>query len=385
MKKKQEQISMNCDVAIRMGDQFLGLPFSGDFFKEVDSLIVKSPALELFVQRREGNLMYYAWRFKHSNELWNTVYMCCNGVYLPYNSVITALDKLRRLNDEPDTRLKYAENLFRNGSIAYDTLPRLDYGSTLEDKFTNELNPDHIPLYARHNSCLAVTYNPIGYFTPHTTTTAQGKRRYGTFAITIITTLLIALCIGIFIRNLHKEETVSTTKTATKTIKSNISKVEKDTSKMRNDISKTDNKDTVSKADDESFRSFRIGKGSISIPNFLKYIGESDEGSQVFSNGMIYLFVMIDEDYPISLSSVRKHIIEEFGNGLKPTYEFKKSNFVVVSGYNEDGEIYYTKAYMDYRGSKTSLYLAHVRYPSSERKRIDHLMAKIFNPFPNIK
>lgn len=156
---------MNCDVAIWTEHKFLGSQFSKDFLRDEYYFVTKHPKLDLFVQRRDDNLMYYAWRFRDNKKVWTSVYMCCNGVYLPFGSVMAAFFKLRMLNGKVEAKLKKAESIFRNDDIACEPLPPLEYGKTLPNKFTETPNPDVVALYAGHNTGFAFGLTGLGYNT----------------------------------------------------------------------------------------------------------------------------------------------------------------------------------------------------------------------------
>ena len=74
-----------------------------------------------------------------------------------------------------------------------------------------------------------------------------------------------------------------------------------------------------------------------------------------------------------------QHGINGWGTTL-----LSRENCVVESG-TKDNKIYYWKAYLDTNASTPVLYTAHATYPISRRDEMDGLLAKIFNPFPNIK
>lgn len=130
-----------------------------------------------------------------------------------------------------------------------------------------------------------------------------------------------------------------------------------------------------------NYLSFKIGSGSISVPDFLKYNGESEDGGSIFRNGQVRLFVdyLVDQD----LGLYHEWTTNEIGNG-SPVYDLVKSYYFVQSGYNYDGEVYYTKAYLDTTRNPHGLYCATIIYPVNEKKRIDKLLSRIFNKFPNI-
>lgn len=138
----------------------------------------------------------------------------------------------------------------------------------------------------------------------------------------------------------------------------------------------------ISHNSNENFTSFKIGKGKISIPSFLTYKGESEEGGPLFldSSEQIRLFVDYSRNQDIAL--FRDWVNGELGYG---TTLISKDDCFVQSGYTEANEIYYCKAYMDNTTYPPIMYTAITIYPTSRRNEMDGLLAKIFNPFPNIK
>ena len=66
-------------------------------------------------------------------------------------------------------------------------------------------------------------------------------------------------------------------------------------------------------------------------------------------------------------------------------YDLSKGNYFVQSGYTYDGEVYYTKAYMDYNINPPFLYTATLIFPASQKNIVDKWIPLIFNKFPNTK
>lgn len=129
---------------------------------------------------------------------------------------------------------------------------------------------------------------------------------------------------------------------------------------------------------------FRLGDGLISVPSFMNYKGESDDGGPMFfdETGQIRLYAMYCKDQELEL--YHQWTTSEIGNG-SPVYDLSKDNYFVQSGYTYDGEVYYTKAYMDYNINPPFLYTATLIYPSSRKKFVDKWIPLIFNKFPNTK
>lgn len=133
-----------------------------------------------------------------------------------------------------------------------------------------------------------------------------------------------------------------------------------------------------------TFNSYRLSDGFISVPSFLSYQGESDDDGPMFydESGQIKLYAMCCSDQELEL--YHEWTTNEIGNG-KPTYDLSKYNYFVQSGYNYDGEIYYTKAYVDYGTYPPILYTATIIFPVSKKIFVEKYIPLIFNKFPNIK
>lgn len=129
------------------------------------------------------------------------------------------------------------------------------------------------------------------------------------------------------------------------------------------------------------FYSFKVGTGEISIPSFLAKDGETNGGGSIFTDStkQIELTVQIWWDQDL-VGYVRfLHGIYGFGTTL-----LSRDNCIVESG-TKDNKIYYWKAYLDSNAIIPVLYTAKITYPISRRVEMDGLLAKMFNPFPNIK
>lgn len=129
---------------------------------------------------------------------------------------------------------------------------------------------------------------------------------------------------------------------------------------------------------------FRLGDGSISVPSFMSYKGESDDGGPMFfdETGQIRLYAMYCKGQELEL--YHQWTTSEIGNG-SPEYDLSKDNYFVQSGYTYDGEVYYTKAFMDYNINPPFLYTATLIYPSSRKNFVDKWIPLIFNKFPITK
>lgn len=133
-----------------------------------------------------------------------------------------------------------------------------------------------------------------------------------------------------------------------------------------------------------SYNTFRLGDGLIMVPDFLHYKGESDDGGPIFEDntGGIRLFANYAKDQ--DMNNYHWWVTNEIGNG-NPVYDFSKGNYMVQSGYNHEGEIYYAKWHMDYSSNPSILYTLTIIYPQSENMRVQKEIPKMFNKFPNIK
>lgn len=138
----------------------------------------------------------------------------------------------------------------------------------------------------------------------------------------------------------------------------------------------------ISARSNVSFTSFKIGDGSISLPSFLTYRGESDEGGPMFMDSSEEVRLFVDYSSGQDINSYRDWVNNEMGTG---TTVLSKDNCFVQTGYTYNREIYYCKAYVDRTSYPAILYTAIIVYPPSRREFIDGLIAKIFNTFPNIK
>ena len=133
-----------------------------------------------------------------------------------------------------------------------------------------------------------------------------------------------------------------------------------------------------------TYTQFRLGEGYISVPSVLTYKGEDDDGGPMFfdETGQIRLYAMYCKDQELEL--YHQWTTSEIGNG-DPVYDLSKDNYFVQSGYTYDGDVYYTKAYMDYNINPPFLYTATLIYPSSQKNIVDKWVPLIFNKFPKIK
>lgn len=135
------------------------------------------------------------------------------------------------------------------------------------------------------------------------------------------------------------------------------------------------------KKTDVKFYSFKVGAGEISIPYFLTKDGETNGGGSIFVDSANQIELQVQKWCNTGLSD---YVGLQHGiNGLGTTL-LSRENCVVESG-TKDNKIYYWKAYLDTNASIPILYTAKVTYPISRRDEMDGLLAKIFNPFPNIK
>ncbi len=136
------------------------------------------------------------------------------------------------------------------------------------------------------------------------------------------------------------------------------------------------------KKSDIHLYSYKLGSGVISIPSFLVKTGETNGGGTIFndSTNQIELVVQRWWDTDIGTYVTLQHAI--YGHG---TTLLSKNNCEVESGTTRNNQIYYWKAYLDTNSLSSTLYTAEITYPISRREEMDGLLAKIFNPFPNIK
>lgn len=131
-----------------------------------------------------------------------------------------------------------------------------------------------------------------------------------------------------------------------------------------------------------SFSDFKLGDGKISIPSFLSYRGQSDDGGPMFFDSTNEIRLFADYSSNQDLGLFRNWVNEELGSG---TTLISRENCFVQSGYTINNEIYYCKAFMDNNIYPPVMYAAIILYPISRRNEIDGLLSKMFNPFPNIK
>ena len=135
------------------------------------------------------------------------------------------------------------------------------------------------------------------------------------------------------------------------------------------------------KKTDVKFYFIKVGAGEISIPSFLIKDGETNGGGSIFTDSTKQIELTVQKWWNTDLSNYvdLQHGINGWGTTL-----LSRENCVVESG-TKDNKIYYWKAYLDTNASTPVLYTAHATYPISRRDEMDGLLAKIFNPFPNIK
>ncbi len=129
-----------------------------------------------------------------------------------------------------------------------------------------------------------------------------------------------------------------------------------------------------------TFTSFKLGDGSMSIPSLLSYRGDQD--GSMFSDSSHQIRLYLDYGPHQTIQEFRNWMDSELGSG---TTLLSKSNSYVQSGFTDNDEIYYCKAFMDNSTSPSVLYTAVLLYPTSRRDEVDGIIAKMFNKFPNIK
>lgn len=130
------------------------------------------------------------------------------------------------------------------------------------------------------------------------------------------------------------------------------------------------------------FNDYTLGDGHISVPSFLMYKGESDDGGPMFTDKSGEIRLFCDAYTNQDLASFHWYATNEIGNG-KPDMDVYKNNYFVQSGHNYDGEIYYCKAYMNTDSTPAIFYHAVIIYPASKKEKMDKLLPRIFNSFPN--
>ncbi len=150
------------------------------------------------------------------------------------------------------------------------------------------------------------------------------------------------------------------------------------------EIMSLDNTRTQDISSDMTCTQFRLGEGSISVPSFMSYKGESDDGGPMFfdETGQIRLYAEYSKDQELEL--YHQWTTSEIGNG-SPVYDYSTDNYFVQSGYTYNGEVYYAKAYMDYNIYPPFLYTATLIYPTSQKRFVDKWIPLIFDKFPNTK
>ncbi len=151
---------MNCDVAVNIGNSIFGVPFSGDFFEEVKKLNKKKPVPPyLFVQRRNDNLMYYAWSF-YTNEFERvSIYACFNGVMVKPDTIISLFDAIFSIEGNGNSMFKKAEKLLRSSDVVCEQLPPIDYENSKSDVFVNSRGivvKNILSYYVKYNSRIAI-------------------------------------------------------------------------------------------------------------------------------------------------------------------------------------------------------------------------------------
>ncbi len=148
---------MNCDVAVSIGDSIFGVPFSEDFVKEVKKLNEEHSVPYLFVQRRNGNLMYYAWSFYDNKLLRNHICACFNGVMINPDAIIGLSDAIYSIEGNINSTLQQAEELLRSSDLVCEELPPIDYGYSKPDFFCDSLGiVKNISSYVKYNSRIAI-------------------------------------------------------------------------------------------------------------------------------------------------------------------------------------------------------------------------------------
>lgn len=130
-----------------------------------------------------------------------------------------------------------------------------------------------------------------------------------------------------------------------------------------------------------NYSSYKIGNKKISVPDFLTRKEQNRKDSLVFRDGQVELLVA-DHATDQSLDEFHEYVINEIGEGA-PVYDLVRSNYFIMSGYDKLGNIYYTKVYMDTMSTPQVLYRALIHYPVTEKDRINEIIPRIFNRFPN--
>ncbi len=151
---------MNVDIAIKIGEDFSGIPFSEDFINEVTELSNQIAGQHLFVQRRNGNLMYYAWSITDSNGHNRGVYVCCNGIMLRTEMIEELCDLIPFFKGNAATVLRKVESLFRFNDTECQKLPPIDYANVKHDELYHSFSSESLISYSQYNSRIAMIQTP---------------------------------------------------------------------------------------------------------------------------------------------------------------------------------------------------------------------------------
>lgn len=241
---------------------------------------------------------------------------------------------------------------------------------------------DKVELYSNvtksHNNLNSATQKTIHIQNSHL---FSSTLKWVFFIVPIIVVILVWL-----IKNYNKTNTPDSllvNETAVDSIKNQ--KEDEPETKIINVLSQNEEEKQTHVAEEVvTFNSYPLGDSKITVPNFLSYKGESDDGGPMFGNdtGNIRLYA----DYATHQDMEAYHwwVTNEVGNG-NPVMDISKDNYMIQSGYNHDGEIYYAKWYMDYTSNPSILYSIAIIYSQSEKNKVEKVIPKIFNKFPDFK
>lgn len=201
---------------------------------------------------------------------------------------------------------------------------------------------------------------------------------------------IIVVVIGIcglvwFVKNIDQNKYEANTNYGTETVESALpGKIDDNNHEINSVQANEQNNSGTTSNKVVSYNTFRLGGGYINVPDFLSYKGESDDGGPMFSDNTGNIRLFADFLRGQDLENYHWWVSNEVGYG-KPALEISKNNYMVQSGYTHAREIYYAKWYIDNSTNPSMMYTLIIIYPQSEKTRLDNVIPKIFNKFPNIR
>ncbi len=164
-------MNMNCTVALYSNGVMKGDPIAPKVVVEAVDKFLRSEKKEMFFQKREDSLMYYAYLYKvkrDKNVFVEGLFLCYNGVMLknplsPY--ILECIDWFMSVSIKKGKAIELIRECFSQEEL-FANLSQLDYGETSKDLFISQ-NEYHTTndKYKATNTILSVDATLSGHRT----------------------------------------------------------------------------------------------------------------------------------------------------------------------------------------------------------------------------